>query len=62
MTKPESKIEGSISNTNEQTISLADLVEGVYVFKVTVSATNAYGEAKGNITVVPGNAIDFNHQ
>lgn len=45
---------GSVSDTNSQTITLSHLIQGVYIFKVVVEAPSAYGQAVGNVTVLPG--------
>ncbi|XP_050347693.1 dyslexia-associated protein KIAA0319 isoform X2 [Nymphalis io] len=40
-------------NQNGGTVTLTDLTEGQYRFKVTVNSTNSYGEAFANVTVLP---------
>ncbi|XP_047535299.1 dyslexia-associated protein KIAA0319 isoform X1 [Vanessa atalanta] len=40
-------------NQNAGTVTLTDLKEGQYRFKVTVNSTNSYGEAFANVTVLP---------
>lgn len=52
--RPDSDNTGSVSDLHSQTISLTHLTQGVYVFKVTVTAVGAHGEAVGNVTVKPG--------
>ena len=46
---------GSMENRQNQTLSLNDLQEGVYQFKVIVSGGNpsVHGEGFGNVTVLP---------
>lgn len=41
---------------NQQVLSLTDLEEGVYSFKVVVRGTEpeAFGETIANVTVLPG--------
>jgi len=45
-----------MENGHAQTLSLSDLEEGTYIFKLIVRGKNplAYGEAVGNVTVLPG--------
>lgn len=38
---------------NGATVTLTDLTEGQYRFKVTVNGTNSYGEGYANVTVLP---------
>lgn len=45
---------GSVSDSHSQTITLMHLTQGVYVFKVEVTAVGVHGEAVGNVTVKPG--------
>eukprot|EP00092_Neocalanus_flemingeri_P001829 GFUD01001950.1.p1 GENE.GFUD01001950.1~~GFUD01001950.1.p1 ORF type:complete len:942 (-),score=163.76 GFUD01001950.1:271-3096(-) len=47
-------------NSKTQTLSLSNLVEGVYQFKVTVTAKNppGYGQALANVTVLPAKRIN----
>ncbi|XP_072944852.1 dyslexia-associated protein KIAA0319 [Epargyreus clarus] len=40
-------------NQNGATVTLTDLTEGQYRFKVTVNGTNSYGEGFANVTVLP---------
>ncbi|XP_045451148.1 dyslexia-associated protein KIAA0319 [Melitaea cinxia] len=40
-------------NQNGATVTLTDLTEGQYRFKVTVNGSNSYGEAFANVTVLP---------
>ncbi|XP_076032032.1 dyslexia-associated protein KIAA0319-like protein [Oratosquilla oratoria] len=53
LSTPKDGDKATISDAYSQTVTLSNLVEGVYVFKVTVQAVGAYGEAVGNITVLP---------
>ncbi|KAG0715465.1 Dyslexia-associated protein KIAA0319-like protein [Chionoecetes opilio] len=48
---PKSDDTGSVSDLRSQTITLSHLSQGVYVFKVEVTAAGAHGEAVGNVTV-----------
>lgn len=45
---------------NGGTVTLSQLTEGSYKFKVTVTgtATNSYGEAYANVTVLPANRMN----
>lgn len=52
--RPDSDDTGSVSDLHSQTITLMHLTQGVYVFKVEVTAVGAHGEAVGNVTVKPG--------
>ena len=58
LSKPSSDITTSISDSNTQTITLQHLVPGAYVFKVAVDAPGAYGEAIGNVTVLPAQRVN----
>ncbi|XP_063537296.1 dyslexia-associated protein KIAA0319 [Cydia strobilella] len=40
-------------NQNGATVTLTELTEGQYRFKLTVNGTNAYGEGFANVTVLP---------
>ncbi|KPJ02053.1 Dyslexia-associated protein KIAA0319 [Papilio xuthus] len=40
-------------NQNGPSVTLTDLTEGQYRFKVTVNGTNSYGEGFANVTVLP---------
>lgn len=40
-------------NQNGQTMTLTDLTEGQYKFKVTVNGSSYYGEGYANVTVLP---------
>ncbi|KAK8381835.1 hypothetical protein O3P69_015097 [Scylla paramamosain] len=51
--RPKSDDTGSVSDLRSQTITLMHLSQGVYVFKVEVTAAGAHGEAVGNVTVKP---------
>lgn len=54
MERPNSDDTGTVSDIHSQTITLTHLAQGVYVFKVKVTAVGAHGEAVGNVTVKPG--------
>ncbi|KAK7084054.1 hypothetical protein SK128_004936 [Halocaridina rubra] len=56
--KPETDVEGSVSDANSQTITLSHLVQGVYIFEVLVDAPGVHGEAVGNVTVLPAKRIN----
>ncbi|XP_047521551.1 dyslexia-associated protein KIAA0319-like protein isoform X3 [Pieris napi] len=43
---------------NGASVTLTDLTEGQYRFKVTVNGTNAYGEGYANVTVLPPKRIN----
>lgn len=45
-------------NQNGGTVTLTDLTEGQYRFKVTVNGTNSYGEGFANVTVLPPKRIN----
>ncbi|KAJ0174628.1 hypothetical protein K1T71_009736 [Dendrolimus kikuchii] len=45
-------------NQNGATVTLTDLTEGQYRFKVTVNGTNFYGEGYANVTVLPPKRIN----
>ncbi|XP_075210094.1 dyslexia-associated protein KIAA0319-like protein [Lycorma delicatula] len=49
---------GTMNDQNGNTLKLNNLSEGVYTFKVTVSAPGAYGEALANVTVLPRKRIN----
>lgn len=42
-----------MTDKNGDSLKLSHLVEGVYMFNVTVSAPGAYGETNANVTVLP---------
>jgi hypothetical protein len=42
-----------MNDQNGETLKLSHLIEGLYMFKVSVSAPGAYGEAYANVTVLP---------
>lgn len=44
---------GTMTDQNRGTVKLSNLSEGLYTFKVTVSSSNAYGEAYANVSVLP---------
>lgn len=43
----------SMNDQNGSTLKLSHLVEGLYMFKVTVTGTGAFGETQANVTVLP---------
>lgn len=43
----------SMNDQNGSTLKLSNLVEGLYMFKVTVAGTGAFGETQANVTVLP---------
>lgn len=45
-------------NQNGATVTLTDLTEGQYRFKLTVNGTNVYGEGFANVTVLPPQRIN----
>ncbi|XP_075980361.1 dyslexia-associated protein KIAA0319 isoform X2 [Anticarsia gemmatalis] len=45
-------------NQNGAKVTLTDLTEGQYRFKVTVNGTNSYGEGYANVTVLPPQRIN----
>ncbi|KPJ18756.1 Dyslexia-associated protein KIAA0319 [Papilio machaon] len=45
-------------NQNGPSVTLTDLTEGQYRFKVTVNGTNSYGEGFANVTVLPPKRIN----
>lgn len=45
-------------NQNGATVTLTDLTEGQYRFKLTVNGTNSYGEGYANVTVLPPQRIN----
>ncbi|XP_024084627.1 dyslexia-associated protein KIAA0319-like protein isoform X2 [Cimex lectularius] len=45
--------EGTVSENQGATLKLSQLTEGLYVFKVSVTGTGAYGETEANVTVLP---------
>ncbi|XP_072152328.1 dyslexia-associated protein KIAA0319-like protein isoform X2 [Bemisia tabaci] len=44
---------GIMTDQNESTLKLSNLVAGLYTFKVAVSGDGAYGETFANLTVLP---------
>lgn len=42
-----------MTDQNESTLKLSNLVAGLYTFKVAVSGDGAYGETFANLTVLP---------
>lgn len=59
---------GTMVDQNQMTVKLSNLSEGLYKFKVTITATNSYGEAYANVTVLPrkffdkSSIINFNYK
>jgi len=49
----------SMNDQNGSTLKLSHLVEGLYMFKVTVTGTSAFGEAQANVTVLPRNCYNY---
>ncbi|XP_073962092.1 dyslexia-associated protein KIAA0319 isoform X2 [Choristoneura fumiferana] len=45
-------------NQNGATVTLTDLTEGQYRFKLTVNGTDSYGEGFANVTVLPPHRIN----
>ncbi|XP_039275783.1 dyslexia-associated protein KIAA0319-like [Nilaparvata lugens] len=59
ISKPEGSSSGATMNDqNGGTLKLSNLSEGVYTFKVTVSAPGVYGETLANVTVLPKKRIN----
>ena len=52
---------GTMENSHAQTLSLSNLEEGTYQFKLEVSGGTppVVGEAYGNVTVQPGKCLTF---
>jgi hypothetical protein len=44
---------GTMNDQNGETLKLSNLIEGLYKFKVSVSAQGAYGVTYANVTVLP---------
>ncbi|XP_050682200.1 dyslexia-associated protein KIAA0319-like protein isoform X2 [Leptidea sinapis] len=55
--QPKDKFTGNMKQ-NGGTVTLTDLTEGQYSFKVTVNGTNSYGEGFANVTVLPPHRIN----
>jgi len=53
LAQPEGVNSGIMSDQNGETLKLSHLIEGLYMFKVSVSAPGAYGETYANVTVLP---------
>ena len=51
--QPEGGNTGVMTEQSGGTLKLSHLIEGIYKFKVTVSAPDAYGETFTNVTVLP---------
>ena len=58
LVQPNSDVSGSVSDPNTETITLSQLVPGVYIFRVAVDASGAHGEAIGNVTVLPAQRVN----
>ncbi|KAL5280452.1 KIAA0319L family protein [Megaselia abdita] len=56
--QPNGVMNGTISEQTKSKVSLTNLSEGVYVFRVKVSGNGSYGEAVANITVIPEKRIN----
>lgn len=50
----------SMNDQNGSTLKLSHLVEGLYMFKVTVTGTGAFGETQANVTVLPRKFLQLN--
>lgn len=48
----------SMNDQNGSTLKLSNLVEGLYMFKVTVTSTGTFGETQANVTVLPPQRIN----
>lgn len=53
LAQPEGVNSGIMNDQNGETLKLSHLIEGLYMFKVSVSAPGAYGETCANVTVLP---------
>jgi hypothetical protein len=53
LAQPEGVNSGIMNDQNGETLKLSHLIEGLYMFKVSVSAPGAYGETYANVTVLP---------
>ncbi|XP_063227382.1 dyslexia-associated protein KIAA0319-like protein isoform X2 [Bacillus rossius redtenbacheri] len=58
MSQPEGGSSGTMNDQNGGTLKLSNLIEGLYTFKVSVTAPAAYGEATTNVTVLPQKRIN----
>ncbi|PSN49545.1 hypothetical protein C0J52_04994 [Blattella germanica] len=58
VSQPEGVNSGTMNDQNGETLKLNKLIEGLYKFKVSVSAPGAYGETHANVTVLPRNRIN----
>lgn len=56
--QPNGIMNGTISEQTKSKVSLTNLSEGVYIFRVKVSGNGSYGEAVANITVMPEKRIN----
>ncbi|CAG4952006.1 unnamed protein product [Colias eurytheme] len=57
VSQPKDTFTGNMKQ-NGSTVTLTDLTEGQYCFKVTVNGTNSYGEGYANVTVLPPKRIN----
>lgn len=48
-----------MNDQNGSILKLSHLVEGLYMFKVTVTGTGAFGETQANVTVLPRKSYIF---
>lgn len=58
LSQPEGMNSGTMNDKNGGTLKLSNLIEGLYMFKVSVSAPGAYGETYANVTVLPPKRIN----
>lgn len=58
ISQPEEGNSGTRNDQNGGSLKLSHLIEGVYTFRVSVSAPGAYGETTANITVLPPKRIN----
>ncbi|XP_023702907.1 dyslexia-associated protein KIAA0319-like protein isoform X3 [Cryptotermes secundus] len=58
LAQPEGVNSGIMNDQNGETLKLSHLIEGLYMFKVSVSAPGAYGETYANVTVLPPKHIN----
>lgn len=56
--QPNGIMNGSISEQTKSKVSLTNLSEGVYIFRVKVTGNGSYGEAVANVTVIPEKRIN----
>ncbi|KAK7867796.1 hypothetical protein R5R35_001209 [Gryllus longicercus] len=58
LSQPDGVNSGTMNDKNGGTLKLSNLIEGLYMFKVSVSAPGAYGETYANVTVLPPKRIN----